>query len=193
MIDLQRAKDWVRGRVRRDRFEHSVRVAATARDLATRWSVDPERAALAGFLHDGARDVPVGRLLEMAAEFGIEPSPVERVAPVMLHAPIGAELVRRELGLADTELLDAIRFHTTGRAAMTPLDMVLFLADYTEPGRKFPGVEGVRTLMESDFDGAVRRALDQTITYLIQRGWLIHPAMVEARNDLYRKVLRQKE
>lgn len=188
MVDLSEVHAWVGARVRKRRFEHIQRVVGLAADLADHWHVPRDQVVLAALLHDCARDMPVEQLVAQAQGFGIEISVVEERSPVLLHAPVGAELARQELGITDTHVLDAIRFHTTGRAGMTLVEKIVFIADYAEPARKFVGVDGVRTLLQSDLNSAVRRAFDQMFVYLIERGWLIHPRTNEARNDLYLQV-----
>ena len=82
------------------------------------------------------------------------------------HAPAGAYLVQQEVGITDAEILDAIRYHTTGRVGMTLLEKVIYLADYIEPGRKFPGVDEVRQLAKHNLNQAVCQALENTIYFL---------------------------
>lgn len=185
MIAPTEVHAWVRTKVRKSRFEHILRVASLAGTLAERWGVVKDQAVLAALLHDCARDTGVPELIKLAADYGIEISTIEENSPLLLHAPVGAELARQALGIEDRQILDAVRYHTTGRAGMTPLEKVLFIADYVEPARSFDGVDAVRTLLKSDLDAALRRAFDQMLKYVMLRGWLIHPRTVEARNDLY--------
>lgn len=185
MYAEERLAAWVRERVRPQRYAHIERVTALCVRLAERWGVPGDEARLAGLLHDCARDLPADELFRCAEAFGIEVSPIERHAPVLLHAPVAAELARREWHVTADAVLDAIRFHTTGRAGMSTAEKILFVADYAEPARDFEGVEGVRRLMFRDLDAALRLALDQSLQYLIRRGYLLHPRTVEARNALY--------
>lgn len=185
MMDTAALKMWATGRIPSARLAHCSRVAQLAQWLAQRYDVDPDKARLAGFLHDCARDESPARLLELAGLWRIPVTEVEARAPILLHAPVGAELVRRECGVEDIQILDAIRFHTTGRSGMSPLEKIVFVADYAEPARDFPGVERVRAAMFECLDTAVRFALDQSLRYLLERGYLVHPNMVAARNALY--------
>jgi predicted HD superfamily hydrolase involved in NAD metabolism len=100
------------------------------------------------------------------------------------HAHVGAEVVRSELGIEDEEVLDAIRYHTSGRENMTLLEKIVCLADYIEPGRQFPGVEELRTAAEEDLDRALAKGLGGTITFLVNREKRIYPLTVLARNSL---------
>src|SRR5699024_3254928 len=99
------------------------------------------------------------------------------------HAPVGALLVKNEIGIEDEDILQAISSHTTGRPGMTKLEKVIFLADYTEPNRQFPGVDRVRTLSMEDLDAAMLAALSQTIQFLVQKQVLVYPNTLLTYND----------
>lgn len=184
MVDIEQAKAWVASRLSHGRLEHSLRVADEAVRLAVRWGADAEKAKLAGVLHDVARELPYEEMRRIVAEHDIEVTDQELQVRELLHAPVGAFLVRHELGLDDDEVWAAIRYHTTGRAGMSLLEKVVYLADYIEPGRNFPGVDQARRLAEVNLDEAVFWALNQTIDYLAKRGTSAHPFTVEARNAL---------
>jgi predicted HD superfamily hydrolase involved in NAD metabolism len=100
------------------------------------------------------------------------------------HAHVGAWAVQDEHGITDEEVLDAIRYHTSGRENMTKLDKIVCLADYIEPGRDFPGVSKIREIAKHSMEEALMAAFDSTIEVLIERGKRIFPLMVLARNDL---------
>lgn len=144
-------------------------------------------------MHDCARDIPKQAQLSLAEAFGIVIADVERYNPMLLHAPLGAEQAKRECGVRCEAILDAIRYHTTGRAGMSPLEKVIFIADYIEPERQFPGVDRVREVVLHDLDAAVLLALDQTVAYVLGRGLLLHPATLEARNDLILQRMKAQE
>ncbi|MFO7319516.1 MAG: bis(5'-nucleosyl)-tetraphosphatase (symmetrical) YqeK [Clostridia bacterium] len=181
---FQKTESDVRARMDGPRFQHTLGVVETAAQLARRFGVDEAKARAAALLHDVARGYSRERLLKEADEFGIVLTELERRAWVLAHAPVGAEVARREFGVDDPEVLAAIRYHTTGRAGMSKLEKVVFVADYIEPGRSHPGVGPVRRAAESDLDQAVLLALDQTIVYQVERGQLIAPESLEARNEI---------
>lgn len=174
----------VQRRLSPERFRHVLGVVGTSLELAGRYGVDPEKARIAALLHDVAKEYSRERLLKAALDFGIVLSELELRATALIHAPVGAEMARREFGVDDPDILAAIRYHTTGRAGMSPLEKVVFLADYIEPGRSFPGVDEVRNAALASLDEAVLLALDQSLVYLITRGRLIHPDALAARNEL---------
>lgn len=165
------------------RWEHTLRVMETAEELARRTGADPEKAEIAAILHDYSKFWPEEKLKEWILRHRL-PRELLQYSKVLWHAPVGAEAVREELGIDDEEVLDAIRFHTTGRPGMSLLEKVIFLADYIEPGRSFSGVEEVRRLARENLDRAILKALDNTILYLIERGFKVYPQTLLTRNDL---------
>ncbi|MGI6037192.1 MAG: bis(5'-nucleosyl)-tetraphosphatase (symmetrical) YqeK [Limnochordia bacterium] len=166
------------------RFAHTLRVVEAATALARTWKIQGEKAALAALLHDYARDLPKNTLLKKGDEFGIINLEIEERFPLLLHGPVGARLAQRDFQITDPDILAAIHWHTTGRRQMSLLEKIIFLADYVEAGRDFPGVDKVRQLVHVDIDQGLLLALNQSIVYIIQRGWPLHPQTVEARNHI---------
>lgn len=169
------------------RFQHSLGVSTTAVELAKRFGCDMEQAKLAGLLHDLAREVPKSELLPRAQAFGIVVSDIEQAELVLLHAPLAAKMAQAEFGVADEEILQAIILHTTGGVAMTTLDKIIYLADVIEPGRNFTGVDKIRKVACADLDQALLVALDQSICHIVEKGGLLHPATIAARNEILLK------
>lgn len=170
------------------RFKHSQGVAETAVALAKRFGGDPLKARLAGILHDCAREVPRNTLLQTAEAFGIVLGDIERLEPALVHAKLGAKIAQAEYGVNDVEILQAIALHTTGGPSMTLLDKIIYLADFIEPGRTYPGVDNLRLLADTDLDRAVLAACDQTIRFLLEERGLLHPDTIEGRNALLTKM-----
>src|SRR6476646_8861616 len=123
---------WLAVNVPESRLKHILRVEQTAIELAQHHSLDVERAAQAGLMHDLAKYFKPQRLLEMAQAEGLEIDPVEAAHPHLLHAPVGAIVARDEFGVEDEEVLQAICDHTLGRPGMGLLSCVVFLADSLE-------------------------------------------------------------
>ncbi len=165
---------------------HIEAVAAEARRLARLHGVDEERAALAAWTHDIVRATEPEELLRLARELGLNPNEVEEAAPILLHGPVAARLLGSRYGVEDEEVLAVARWHSTGRAGMSALEKVLFLADKVEPGKVAgrPDLEEVRRLAETDLDGAVLRYLDLQLVEAVRQGWPLHPDAVAARNEL---------
>jgi predicted HD superfamily hydrolase involved in NAD metabolism len=173
------AEVYARERLSAKRYGHTVRVARTAEDLARLHGLDPARARLAALLHDAARELPAEEFLELAADLGVPVGEPERESPKLLHGPVAAELVMRELGIEDDEVLDAVREHTTGRPGMDQLSLALFVADKVEPARDYPSVENLRRLAARDLRAAAAESLRRTIAHNEERGRPTHPASIE--------------
>lgn len=165
------------------RWRHTEGVMTTSVDLAKRYGVDPERAELAALLHDVAKYWAIDRQAALIREHGLSDD-VLAYEKELWHAPVGAWVARHEFGVEDEGVLDAIRYHTSGRRGMSLLEKVVWLADYIEPGRDFPGVDDIRKLAQSDMDRAILAGLDGTIGFLIAKGKRIYPVTMDARNGL---------
>jgi predicted HD superfamily hydrolase involved in NAD metabolism len=168
-----------------DRFLHSLRVTEQAVILARKFGADTRKAEIAGLLHDCARDLSLTEALNAAAKFDIILDNITMNSPEIIHAAIGEAIAKYRFNITDGEILDAIRYHTTGRKGMAQLEKIIFIADYTEPSRDFPGVDEIRNVLQQSLDRAVLYALDNTLEYLIGKKQLIHPDTVEARNCFY--------
>lgn len=166
------------------RYKHSLGVSKTAAELAIRFNADKYKAKMAGLLHDCARKIPSKSLLQTARTFAIVVNSVEECQPILLHAQIGAFLAREEFGVEDPDILRAIELHTTGGPNMSLLDKIVYLADFIEPNRDFPGVTRLRSLAFQDLDEALLAAFDHSISFILEKEQLIHPATIESRNAL---------
>lgn len=187
-MDREQLMDAVRRQMPERRWQHTVGVMRTSVELAERFGADPAKAELAAILHDLAKYWPVEKQVQVVRE---APMPPEFAAdqllaydPALLHAPVAAHVAETAYGVDDPEVLDAIRYHTTGRERMTLLDKIICLADYIEPGRDFPGVGDMRRLARSDLDAALIAGFDSTISFLLQKGKKLFPLTVAARNGL---------
>ena len=172
---LDDAENYARERLSNKRYAHTLRVAGTAERLAELHGLDPKKARLAGLLHDAAREKGKEELLQVADEQGIAMSEFECRQPILLHGPVAAELAREDLGVEDEEVLEAVRAHTTGEPEMSPIALVLYIADKIEPGRDQPGVEDLRKLALKDPRCAAKAALKGSISYNEERGRPTHP------------------
>jgi predicted HD superfamily hydrolase involved in NAD metabolism len=166
------------------RWQHTLGVVETAVRLAAKYGADPQKAELAAVLHDYCKYWPIDRQIEILRSNPDMPQDLLDYDPQLLHSHVGAWVAREELGVDDEEVLDAIRWHTSGRVGMTTLDKVICLADYIEPGRDFPGVAEIRRLAASSLERALVAGFDSTIQFLIQRGKKIYPLTVMSRNGL---------
>lgn len=158
------------------RYRHTMGVVRQAAVLCGRYGADGRTclaARMAALLHDCAKALPAARL----AVLGGDDTPG---ASEVLHAPAGAVLARMAYGVTDDAVLRAIRLHCTGDADMALLDMIVYLADLTEPGRAFPGVQRYREALSLGPEGAMRAALAGVIAHLRAQGQAVHPASLRA-------------
>ncbi|MGP0586008.1 bis(5'-nucleosyl)-tetraphosphatase (symmetrical) YqeK [Paenibacillus timonensis] len=165
------------------RWKHVEGVMESAVILAKRYGADPVKADLAALLHDLAKFWPIEEQEAIIRDNGLN-TELLRHDKQLLHAEVGAFISQRDYGVEDEEVLDAIRYHTSGRESMTLLDKIVCLADYIEPGREFPGVEKIRELAETSLEDALVAGFDSTISFLLEKGKPIFPLTLLARNDL---------
>ncbi|MEA3322051.1 MAG: bis(5'-nucleosyl)-tetraphosphatase (symmetrical) YqeK [Bacillota bacterium] len=190
-MNREKALRLVKEQLTERRYVHTIGVMETAIELAERYDVDKEKAELAAIFHDYAkfRDKEEMRRIIIDQKM---PQDLLQFHDELWHAPVGAYLVEKEAGISDNEVLEAIRCHTSGKINMSTLDKVLYVADYIEPGRDFPGVEQVRDSAKSSLDIAVIQAMKNTITYLITRNQPVYPDTFHAYNDMTMKVKERK-
>lgn len=182
-MNLETLREATRRQMPDRRWQHTLGVVDSAIRLAKRYGGDVRRAELAALLHDYAKAWPIDRQAQVIREQGM-PAELLYHDKELWHAPVGAWAVQEEHGIADEEVLDAIRYHTSGRERMTLLDRIVCLADYIEPGRDYPGVDRIRRLSEQDMTEALIAGFDSTIAYLLEKGSRIFPLTVVARNSL---------
>ncbi len=164
------------------RFIHSLSVMNMAQKLAQKYGLDPEKAALAGLLHDCARDVRSEDIFALCEKYNIEVDEISKLQPELLHGPLGAVMAREQYGITDVQILNSIHYHTTGHKDMGLFEKIIFLADYIEPNRNFIGIAEIRETAFLDVDKAIVIALEKTIKHVMSKGSLIHPDTVNARN-----------
>ncbi|MBO8156012.1 MAG: bis(5'-nucleosyl)-tetraphosphatase (symmetrical) YqeK [Bacillaceae bacterium] len=189
-MDVKKALQIVKPYLKPDRFEHTKRVVVTAVKLSEWYGEDVNKAEIAAAFHDYAKNRPKEYLKRWITKEKTLPKDLLYFHHELWHGPVGALLVEREFGIADSDILNAIRYHTTGRISMTKLEKIVFLADYIEPGRKFPGVDMARSLAREDLDQACQFALKNTIQFLMEKQQPIYPDTFFAYNDLTSKLNR---
>jgi len=172
----------LRQRLDADRFAHSLRAEKIAVALARHYKVSANKASLAALLHDYARQYNSAQLLQQAKKFGLKIDGFSRAEPKLLHAELGAILVRRDFHVQARDLLAAIKWHTLGAVGMGRLAKIIYLADHLEEGRGYPGLGQLRRLAFRDLDRAVGAAADRTIRYLLRQDLPIHPGSLRTRN-----------
>ncbi len=174
---------WLADRVPAKRIQHILGVEQMARELALHHQLDVEKAAQAGLMHDLAKYFKPQLLLQMAEAEGLPIDEVDLAAPHLLHADVSAIVARDEFGITDPEILQAIADHTLGRAGMSPLSCIVFLADTLEAGRgDTPELQALRELSYQSLTQAVWRTCDYSLQYLLSTRCPIHPRTIRTRN-----------
>ena len=165
--NFSKTKKTLRKYLDRDRFEHSEGVMYTAAALAMRYGENLEKAQIAGILHDCAKCIPDNKKLKICEKNHIEITEAEKCSPFLLHAKVGAYIAKEKYNIEDTEILDAIACHTTGKPAMTLLEKIIYISDYIEPMRnKASNLEEVRKMAFVDLDETLFKILSDTLVYL---------------------------
>lgn len=155
------------------RYIHSIGVSKTAEELACIHGADPEKARIAGLLHDNAKNMD-NQLLR-CEDLEAEIDDTERRNPHLLHAKLGSETAKCIFGITDSEIISAIRWHTIGKENMTLLEKIIFVADLVEPGRTFPDAKELREIAYQDLDRTLCECVKATISVNKQRNAEIHP------------------
>ena len=169
------------------RFTHTLGVAAEAERLAEKYGVDKNKARLAGLLHDCAKNLDEKSGEEFSAictKYGVTLDELAKKERALIHAFLGAAVAYKDYGVDDHEVLEAIYYHTTARANMTPLEKIIYIADMTEPNRELEQSKEIRRLAEESVDEALIYAIGCSIKHVIRKGTLIHPDSIHALNYL---------
>lgn len=182
-MDREALMQAVQMRMSERRFKHVLGVEETAIALAEQFGESPEKASIAALTHDYAKERS-DEEFQLAIERGNYANKTEllKYGNAIWHGLVGAEFVARELNISDEEILNAIRLHTTGAAEMTLLDKIIYVADYIEPGRSFPGVEDARVIALRDLDQAVAFETKHTLAHLIEAENPVYPKTIETYN-----------
>ena len=176
------------------RKRHSLNVAKSAMRLSELRGCDAKKAEIAGILHDTAKYVKFANVDSYCKKYGIVLDELEKNSTALSHSVLGAYIAKYEFGIDDEEILNAIRYHTTGKPNMAPLEEVIYLADLIEEGRDYPGVEELREMAYSGrIDEAIVKSIDNTITLVLRKKSPLHTRTVEARNYYIQKIRSLKK
>ncbi|WP_062355670.1 bis(5'-nucleosyl)-tetraphosphatase (symmetrical) YqeK [Bacillus kwashiorkori] len=185
-MDVNQAIDIIKSVLPEKRFLHTLGVVKAAKQLANKYGGDINKVELSAIFHDYAKYRPVEEMRQIIIEQQL-PKQLLNFHTELWHAPVGAYLVEREIGITDVEILNGIRYHTTGRPNMTLVEKIIYLADYIEPNRQFPGVDEVRQLAEKNINQAVLQATKNTIQFLLEKNSLVYPDTIDTYNNLINK------
>ena len=184
-LSLQQLRPVALSYLKHRRIPHVLGAEQEAVRLAERYGADVEKARVAALLHDCTKKLNMEEQLELCQRYGIQLDELEQRALKLLHAKTGAAIARDIFGV-DDEIYRAIWWHTTGHADMTLLEKIIYLADYIEPTRDFPGVDELRQACYRNLDEGLLMGLEMTIEEMTNMGNPVHHATVEARDALKR-------
>ncbi len=185
-MNLEKIRAWIKSRLSEERYLHSLGAEETARELAYMFSVDPEKAALAGLIHDNAKNISYEEMLSIIKKNNFDIEENVKNNQKILHAYLGSFLAEKELHIEDQEILEAIKFHTTGRVNMSIFEKIIFLADKIEANTRDIDFrcEVLNILKETNnIDKAVMYCVERTIRSLLDRKLKISPITIDVWNN----------
>ncbi len=165
-----------------ERYEHSLRVADTAIQLAKTHRLSESKAELAALLHDVAKCKPKNELKKWLME-NLHEKKIFSFHHELWHAPVGSLIAKEQFSIDDEDILNAICYHTTGRANMSSLEKLIYVADMVEPGRVFPNVEQLREVAKTNIDKAMKDCIVHSMQYLVRKKSTVYPDSLDCYNE----------
>lgn len=187
-MNLENISNKLKNMLPERRFKHSENVAKCAVKLSEIYGYDKEKSYIAGIIHDCAKYLEAKEVDFYVKKYSIELDELEKNNLALSHSVIGSYIVRNEFNIDDEEIINSVKYHTTGKANMNLIEKIIYIADLIEEDRNFPGVENLRQLTYNGrLDEALLESFDNTIKFVIYNKQLIHPRTVEARNYLMKQ------
>ncbi|MBT2569115.1 bis(5'-nucleosyl)-tetraphosphatase (symmetrical) YqeK [Planococcus sp. ISL-110] len=191
-MDHSQMLETVKERLPEKRFTHVLGVVDTAIELAREFGVSESDAEIAAILHDVAKFSDRDWMKSIIVSEKLDPLLLEYHSELW-HAPVGAYLAETEFGVEDRDVLNAIRYHTTGREDMSDLEKVVYIADLIEPNRKFSGVEELRQLKEQGLDVMMEASVKHSIEFLVSKNQPVFPDSLKCYNYFVQQKGKVKE
>ncbi|MDF2504397.1 bis(5'-nucleosyl)-tetraphosphatase (symmetrical) YqeK [Clostridium sp.] len=182
MWNEAKMEEYLKKNLKEARLNHSFGVRDTAEMLAKKYGEDSYKARIAGLIHDCAKQMDKNKILDICTENGYKLDYIVSKNPGIMHGAVGAIIAKKVMEVEDEDILNAIEYHTTGRKNMSLLEKIVYLADYIEPSRDFPGVDKLRETVNKGLNKGLLLSFNSTIELIISRGDLIHLNTIEARN-----------
>ncbi len=187
MYNINEYRTVIRERLSDYRFYHSLCVAESAKELAKRYGADENKAEVAGILHDVCKEEEPDVQLEIIKNAGMTITDFERSGKKFYHQLSGCAYAKSVLGIEDEEILGAIRYHTTGKADMTLMQEIIYLADFISADRDYDDIDSIRKEAEKGKEYGMLYATAYTIKSVVKKGKPLHPDTVSAYNWLLKK------
>lgn len=182
MLSIEEMNLYLKSNLLEKRYIHTLGVADIAKRLAKLNGVSEKKAEIAGLAHDVAKNLSIDKMREMMKENNVIISEIEEKNMNLWHSIVAPIEAKDKLGIDDDEILDAIRWHTTGKEDMSTLTKIIYIADMIEPGRNFDGVDEIRRTTFNNLDKGVYFGLTSSIKILLARNLLIDENTIKARN-----------
>ncbi len=184
MWGLDEIRNYLKNNLKPSRYGHTLGVVNTSIKLAEIYGEDKNKAEIAALCHDVAKNMRDKELKKIIEDENISLSIDEENTQELWHSIVAPIISRKVFEIEDEEILNAMRWHTTGKENMTNLEKIIYLADLIEPSRRFDGVDEIRELAYKDLDAAMLKALTHTTIYLLTKGCAVDINSVKARNYL---------
>ena len=189
-IDLSKLHKKLRRELDEERYLHTLGVEYTAAALSMRYECYIKKARLAGLLHDCAKSIDSSEYIEFAQKYNISVNDSEMKNPGLLHAKIGGFLAIKKFNVSDSEIIEAIICHTTGKPDMNLLEKIVYVSDYIEPGRTMlPRIDEIRKTAFIDIDSALMMILEDTMKHLTESGKVLDP-LTKKTYDFYKENIK---
>ncbi len=186
LYDIAAVKKYLTEHLSDKRYRHTERVVEWSIKLAQRYQADVKTVELAAYLHDIAKQMTFDDMIALIKQDKAEAiDPYFYDMPQIVHATAGACLAKAKFGISDKKVLNAIKYHTTGRANMSDIEAIIYIADATEKGRNYPKLKAHRAAAKTSLQVALRIISADTIRYLIDVKRTIHPNTVALYNQMY--------
>lgn len=183
MYQFDENRAFLKARLSKKRYTHSLNVAHEAQRLAELYGEDPEKAYFAGLMHDVCKELPAEEQEELVRASDLAVSKEELATKPVWHGIAGAYFLKVRMGVKDPDVLNAVRYHTIARAGMTRLEEIVYLADLISEDRTYDGVEEMRQLCLTSINAAMLEGIRFSIETTLKKGGYLPPATVDAYNQ----------
>lgn len=186
-MDIQEIEKRIQEINSKTRYKHCLGVRDEAIKLANLYGADPEKAGLAGLVHDCVKGMEPQQMIDFYKEYNLDIKDITCEEEKLRHAKVGAYYAKLVFGIEDEEIFDAVYYHTTGKPDMPLLTKIIYIADYIEPNRRYDGVNELRNLAYKDLDAAILDGLSFTVKKLVSNNKVLHIDTVMARNFILKE------
>lgn len=188
MWPKEKMVEYLKAHLKENRFKHTLGVVKAAEELSKKYGCDENKAKLGALLHDVAKNMCDKEIIEILKKENYKLDFLIKNNPQIIHGFCSAYIAKHVMNVTDEEVLQAIIYHTTGKEDMTILEKVIYLADFIEENRVYPGVEELRKLAKEDLDKALLKAFDNTIEFVVKKGEYLHLDTIKARNYILKNM-----